>query len=78
MMKNGVDHHLANHTPSKQFFLLTREQQAQEYLDDLHKQYPKMYSLRERNEDKRNIIKAQHKQEVIDKYIHNRRKAIAK
>ena len=77
-MKNGVDHHLAKSLTEKQFFLLTREQQAQEFLDDLHKQFPRMYPKKERNDDKAAILKAQHKRDVIDSYVDKRRVAIAK
>ena len=76
-MQNGVDHFLAK-DGSKQLFLTTREKEVQEFLDDLHKQHPKIYTEKERDVDKVNIIRANHKQKVIDDYVRKRKLKIEK
>jgi len=76
-MQNGVDHFLANNG-SKQLFLTTRDKEVQEFLDDLHKQHPKIYTEKERDVDKVNIIRANHKQKVIDDHVRKRKLKIEK
>lgn len=76
-MQNGVDHFLANNG-SKQLFLTTREKEVQEFLDDLHKQHPKIYTEKERDVDKINIIRSNHKQKVIDDYARKRKLKVDK
>ena len=39
----------------------------------MHKQHPKLYSEKERDDDKKAIILANHKQLVIDEYVRKRK-----